>query len=376
MRQGGQKEPSPLSGVKRGGSMDKVVVELKERSYPIYFDYEGFDRVGDLIKKHVRSSKTFVITDSNVYPLHFEKIEESLRKSGFDVSYEVVPAGETSKTMEMAERLLEVAYDSGLLRDSSIIALGGGVVGDIAGFVAATYMRGIDFIQIPTTLLAQVDSSVGGKVAVNLKKGKNIVGAFYQPKMVYIDTSVLGTLNKREVLGGLAEVIKYGVIWDFDLFTYIEENLGDILRLKKEDLTYIVKRSCEIKAKVVSLDEKEENLRAILNFGHTIGHAIEALTGYERYIHGEAVAIGMAYEARLAFNLGYIDEGYLERILNLIKRAGLPADYEGIEKTDMLNAIKLDKKMREGRINFVLPVGLGKVDIVSVKEEDVLKVLK
>ncbi|MEW9082866.1 3-dehydroquinate synthase [Caldanaerobacter subterraneus] len=356
--------------------MDKVVVELKERSYPIYFDYEGFDRVGDLIKKHVRSSKTFVITDSNVYPLHFEKIEESLRKSGFDVSYEVVPAGETSKTMEMAERLLEVAYDSGLLRDSSIIALGGGVVGDIAGFVAATYMRGIDFIQIPTTLLAQVDSSVGGKVAVNLKKGKNIVGAFYQPKMVYIDTSVLGTLNKREVLGGLAEVIKYGVIWDFDLFTYIEENLGDILRLKKEDLTYIVKRSCEIKAKVVSLDEKEENLRAILNFGHTIGHAIEALTGYERYIHGEAVAIGMAYEARLAFNLGYIDEGYLERILNLIKRAGLPADYEGIEKTDMLNAIKLDKKMREGRINFVLPVGLGKVDIVSVKEEDVLKVLK
>nr|WP_206155212.1 3-dehydroquinate synthase [Caldanaerobacter subterraneus] len=365
-----------MSGVKRGDSVDEVIVELKERSYPIYFDYEGFDRVGDLIKKHVRSSKTFVITDSNVYPLYFEKIEESLKKSGFDVTHKVIPAGETSKTMEMAQRLLEVAYDSGLLRDSSIIALGGGVVGDIAGFVAATYMRGIDFIQIPTTLLAQVDSSVGGKVAVNLKKGKNIVGAFYQPKMVYIDISVLKTLDKREVLSGLAEVIKYGVIWDFDLFTYIEKNLEDILRLKEESLTHIVKRSCEIKAKIVSLDEKEENLRAILNFGHTIGHAIEALTGYEKYIHGEAVAIGMVYEARLAFNLGYIDEEYLERILNLIKRSGLPADYEGIEKTDMLNAIKLDKKMREGKINFVLPVGFGKVDIVSVKEEDVLKVLK
>jgi len=365
-----------LSGVKRGDSVDEVIVELKERSYPIYFDYEGFDRVGDLIKKHVRSSKTFVITDSNVYPLYFEKIEESLKKSGFDVTHEVIPAGETSKTMEMAQRLLEVAYDSGLLRDSSIIALGGGVVGDIAGFVAATYMRGIDFIQIPTTLLAQVDSSVGGKVAVNLKKGKNIVGAFYQPKMVYIDISVLRTLSKREVLGGLAEVIKYGVIRDFDLFTYVEENLDNILRLEKEDLIHIVRRSCEIKAKIVSLDEKEESLRAILNFGHTIGHAIEALTGYEKYIHGEAVAIGMVYEARLAFNLGYIDEGYLERIVNLIKGSGLPTDYEGIEKTDMLNVIKLDKKMREGKINFVLPIGFGKVDIVSVREEDVLKVLK
>jgi 3-dehydroquinate synthase len=356
--------------------LDFITVDLKERSYPIYFAYDSFDKLGEIVKKHVRSSKTFIITDFNVYPLYFEKLNESLKKSRFDVSYEVIPAGETSKTMEMAQRLLEKAYDSGLLRDSSVIALGGGVVGDIAGFVAATYMRGIDFVQIPTTLLAQVDSSVGGKVAVNLKKGKNIVGAFHQPKMVYIDAAVLNTLDKREILGGLAEIIKYGIIWDFDLFEYIENNLHEILDLKEDKLKHIVKKSCEIKGKIVSLDEKEENLRSILNFGHTIGHAIEALTGYEWYIHGEAVAIGMVYACKLALNLGYIDEKYFERIFSLIQRTGLPTDYEDLHKEDIIKAIKLDKKNRSSKINFVLPCGFGKVEVISVREEEILKVLK
>ena len=356
--------------------MDFITVDLKERSYPIYFAYDSFDKLGEIVKKHVRSSKTFIITDSNVYPLYFEKLNESLTKSGFNVSYEVIPPGEPSKTMEMAQRLLEKAYDNGLLRDSSVIALGGGVVGDIAGFVAATYMRGIDFVQIPTTLLAQVDSSVGGKVGVNLKKGKNIVGAFHQPKMVYIDISVLKTINKREILGGLAEIIKYGIIWDFDLFEYIENNLHEILNLKENKLKHIIKKSCEIKGKIVSLDEKEENLRSILNFGHTIGHAIEALTGYQKYIHGEAVAIGMVYACKLALDLGYINEKYFERIFSLIQKTGLPTDYEDLPKENIVEAIKLDKKSRESKINFVLPSGFGKVEVISVKKEEILKVLK
>ncbi|ADD02242.1 3-dehydroquinate synthase [Thermoanaerobacter mathranii subsp. mathranii str. A3] len=356
--------------------MDFITVDLKEKSYPIYFAYDSFDKLGEIVKKHVRSSKTFIITDSIVYPLYFEKLNESLTKSGFNVSYEVIPPGEPSKTMEMAQRLLEKAYDNGLLRDSSVIALGGGVVGDIAGFVAATYMRGIDFVQIPTTLLAQVDSSVGGKVGVNLKKGKNIVGAFYQPKMVYIDISVLKTINKREILGGLAEIIKYGIIWDFDLFEYIENNLHEILNLKEDKLTHIIKKSCEIKGKIVSLDEKEENLRSILNFGHTVGHAIEALTGYQKYIHGEAVAIGMVYACKLALDLGYINEKYFERIFSLIQKTGLPTDYEDLPKENIVEAIKLDKKSRESKINFVLPSGFGKVEVISVKKEEILKVLK
>jgi 3-dehydroquinate synthase len=356
--------------------LDFITVDLKEKSYPIYFAYDSFDKLGEIVKKHVRSSKTFIITDSIVYPLYFEKLNESLTKSGFNVSYEVIPPGEPSKTMEMAQRLLEKAYDNGLLRDSSVIALGGGVVGDIAGFVAATYMRGIDFVQIPTTLLAQVDSSVGGKVGVNLKKGKNIVGAFHQPKMVYIDISVLKTINKREILGGLAEIIKYGIIWDFDLFEYIENNLHEILNLKENKLKHIIKKSCEIKGKIVSLDEKEENLRSILNFGHTIGHAIEALTGYQKYIHGEAVAIGMVYACKLALDLGYINEKYFERIFSLIQKTGLPTDYEDLPKENIVEAIKLDKKSRESKINFVLPSGFGKVEVISVKKEEILKVLK
>ncbi|MGB9680229.1 MAG: 3-dehydroquinate synthase [Thermoanaerobacteraceae bacterium] len=356
--------------------MDSVIVDLKERSYPIYLDYEGLDEVGNLIKKHLKSRKTFVITDSNVYALYFEKIKKSLINNGIDVTFKIIPAGEMSKNIKTAEMLLESAYDSGLLRDSSIIALGGGVVGDIAGFIAATYMRGISFIQIPTTLLAQVDSSVGGKVAVNLKKGKNIVGAFYQPEMVYIDTSVLNTLSRKEILGGLAEIIKYGVIWDFDLLSYIDDNLKNILNLENEYLTYIIRQSCEIKAKIVSIDEKEQNLRAILNFGHTIGHAIEALTGYEKYIHGEAVAIGMIYASKLALSLGYINNDYFDRIFNLIKRAGLPVDYENLDKKDIIDVIKLDKKSTEGKINFVLPVDLGKVKILNIKEKDIIKILK
>lgn len=352
-------------------ALEFINIDLKERSYPIYFVHNGLSDIGNTFKKHVKSNRIFIITDSNVYPLYFDIIHKSLRNSGLDVSHYIIPAGETSKTMEMAEILLNNVYKSGILRDGAIIALGGGVVGDIAGFVAATYMRGIDFVQIPTTLLAQVDSSVGGKVAVNLKNGKNIVGAFHQPRMVYIDTIVLKTLNKREVLGGLSEIIKYGVIWDWELFEYIERNILNILNMDIDKLLYIIKKSCEIKGKIVSLDEKEENLRAILNFGHTIGHAIEALTGYRKYIHGEAVAIGMVYASMIALNLGYINKAHFERIVSLIEKAGLPTKYCNLPKEDIIELIKHDKKNREDKTKFVLPLGYGKADVLNISFEDI-----
>lgn len=357
-------------------TLEFINIDLKERSYPIYFTNNEFEHIGDTIKKHIKGSRVFIITDSNVYPLYFDIVYKSLKNSGLNVSHYVIPAGETSKTMEMAEILLNNVYESGLLRDSAIIALGGGVVGDIAGFVAATYMRGVDFVQIPTTLLAQVDSSVGGKVAVNLKNGKNIVGAFHQPRLVYIDTIVLKNLNKREILGGLAEIIKYGVIWDWSLFEYLEKNILDILSLDIDKLKSIIKKSCEIKGKIVSLDEKEENLRAILNYGHTIGHAIEALTGYEKYIHGEAVAIGMVYAAMIALNLGYINNLHFERIKSLIDKTGLPTRYYNLSKEDIIELIKHDKKNREEKIKFVLPIGYGKADVFDISFKDISEVLE
>lgn len=356
--------------------MEFINIDLKERSYPIYFAHNRLGDIGSTIKKYIKGSRVFIITDSNVYPLYFDMIYKSLKSNGLNVSHYVIPAGETSKTMEMAEILLNNVYENGLLRDSSIIALGGGVVGDIAGFVAATYMRGVDFVQIPTTLLAQVDSSVGGKVAVNLKNGKNIVGAFHQPRFVYIDTIVLKTLNKREILGGLAEIIKYGVIWDWSLFEYIEKNILDILNMDIDKLKYVIKKSCEIKGKIVSLDEKEENLRAILNYGHTIGHAIEAMTGYQKYIHGEAVAIGMVYAAMIAKNMGYINNLYFERIKSLIDKTGLPTKYYNLSRDDIIEIIKHDKKNREDKIKFVLPIGYGKADVFDINFEEISKVLE
>jgi 3-dehydroquinate synthase len=273
------------------------------------------------------------------------------------------------------EKIYESLLKAKLDRKSVLIALGGGVIGDITGFAASTYMRGIDFIQIPTTLLAQVDSSVGGKTGVNHPLGKNMIGAFWQPRLVWIDTATLESLPRREFLSGLGEVVKYGVIWDEDFFAYLEANSDKILRLDKEALTYIIRRSCEIKSEVVSKDEREAGLRAILNYGHTIGHAIETITGYKKYLHGEAVAIGMYMEARLSHQLGLIEKKAVARIKALIASYELPSEMPyGIQINDLMEKMQIDKKTVGGKMHFVLPEKVGSVRIHSeIKSEDIKK---
>jgi 3-dehydroquinate synthase len=355
--------------------MEIVNVNLKNYSYPIYISNGILSDIGLYLRNHLRSGRAIIITDSNVSNIYLQNVEDALSKDGFVASHLVIKAGEESKNLDTVKHLLEECLDFGLLRDSSVIALGGGVVGDIAGLVAALYMRGIDFIQIPTTLLAQVDSSVGGKVGVNLDEGKNIVGSFYQPKAVFIDTSVLKTLNRREVLGGISEIIKYGIIKDESLLNFLETNMEKILNLDDDMMRYLIKRSCEIKSDVVSKDEKENNIRAILNYGHTIGHALESITRYKKYIHGEAVAIGMYYAGKIALNRKYIDESYLLRIKNLLVSCGLPVDYGNIDKHEIVESIKHDKKNREGKIKFVLPLGYGNAEVFDVLEDEILNVL-
>ncbi len=355
--------------------MEIVNVDLKDYSYPIYISNGILKDIGLYLKKHLRSNRVLIITDSNVSELYLTRLENSLLNNGFMVHHSIIKAGEESKNLDTVKHLLEECFKFGLLRDSTVIALGGGVVGDIAGLVAALYMRGVDFIQIPTTLLAQVDSSVGGKVGVNLKEGKNMAGAFYQPKAVFVDTDVLKSLDKREIRGGISEIIKYGIIKDESLFNFIESNIKEILDLDDEKVRHLIKRSCEIKSDVVSKDEKESSIRAVLNYGHTIGHAIESLTEYKKYIHGEAVAIGMYYAAKIALNRKYIDESYLLRIKNLLISCGLPVDYGNIDKYEIIDGIKHDKKNREGKIKFVLPVGHGNAEVFNVLEEEILNVL-
>ncbi|GFP28374.1 3-dehydroquinate synthase, partial [Candidatus Hakubella thermalkaliphila] len=288
----------------------------------------------------------------------------SIRSSGFDVIPVIIPDGEKYKDISIVQKIYGELLRHRLDRKSTLIALGGGVIGDITGFVASTYMRGIDYIQIPTTLLAHVDSSVGGKTGVNHKLGKNMLGTFYQPKLVWIDIDTLKTLPQKELLAGLAEVIKYGVIWDAKLFAFLENNRDKILRLDKKSLTHIIKRSGEMKAAVVSKDEKEAGMRAILNYGHSIGHAIETATGHNKYLHGEALAIGMHIEARLAEKLGIVSEISVRKIKSLIDSYCLPSETPSkIDVNSLLASMQLDKKAVAGELKFILPERIGKVRI-------------
>ena len=255
-------------------------------------------------------------------------------------------------------------------RDSPLIALGGGVIGDITGFVAATYMRGIPYVQVPTTLLAQVDSSVGGKTAVNHPKGKNMIGAFYQPLFVFIDVKTLDTLETREIRAGLAEVVKYGIIRSEELFSYLENNIDKILSLDESAIRHIIKISCEIKASVVAADEREAGLRAILNFGHTFGHAVEALTHYKQYRHGEAVAIGMLFATKLSHKMGLSSDDMVERLSSLLKNIGLPLGDKAYPAAEYIKSMMLDKKVVAGKLRFVLPEGMGRVTIENVSTKD------
>jgi 3-dehydroquinate synthase len=340
-----------------------VPVSLGDRSYVIKVGGGLLPRLGAECARLKLGPRCAVITDANA-GRHFAKAAlKSLAASGFEPALITVPAGEKSKRLAMVENCHDQLAAQRLERKSFIVALGGGVVGDLAGFVAATYLRGIPFVQAPTTLLAQVDSSVGGKTGVNLKAGKNLVGAFYQPRLVFCDLDTLKTLPRREYLSGLAEVIKYGIIYDAVLFAQLERHLPKLLQRDAPTLRTVVARCCEIKADVVGQDETESGLRAILNFGHTIGHAIENSSGYGKFLHGEAIAIGQVAAARLSHQILGLPSDDVKRVEKLFARAGLPVSIklDPARRKKMFAAMQLDKKVSGGEIKFVLAQKIGKV---------------
>jgi len=351
-------------------------VELGPRSYDICIGEDWLPDLVDKLSFVAPSSQSVMITDRNVFHLAGRQLLQILGQAGFRVEPAVIPGGEDSKNLATAAWLYEQMVAYGLDRKSTVFALGGGIVGDIAGFVAATYMRGIPFVQIPTTLLAQVDSSVGGKTGVNLPLGKNLVGSFHQPHLVFVDVAFLRTLPIREYQTGLAEVIKYGVIWDKDFFNYLEREQSQIINRDPLCLQYIINRCCTIKAEIVGVDETEAGIRALLNLGHTFGHALESLTRYQQYTHGEAVAIGTVLAARLACNLQYINQSDLERIINLIKGFGLPTEFGDIDSQDILAQMHKDKKNIGGNLQLILPTSIGSSKIANnVDEEQIEAVL-
>jgi 3-dehydroquinate synthase len=358
----------------KGIDMEKIRVELAERSYNIYIGNGTLEGIGERLGLFDLSPKIAMVSNPTVFSLYGNRVSDSIQKAGFDLLTITIPDGEEFKDLTWLQHMYDELLGHGLDRSSALLALGGGVIGDITGFAASTYMRGIPYVQIPTTLLAQVDSSVGGKTGVNHKLGKNMIGTFWQPRIVWIDTDTLKTLPKRELLAGLAEVIKYGVIRDEELFMFLERNRDSILNLNEDALAHIIKRSCEIKADVVSKDERESGLRAILNYGHTVGHAIETATGYTQFLHGEAVAIGMYCEARLSQILGIIDSGHVKRIEALIKAYGLPCTMPPDILIDaLISSMKLDKKAIAGELKFVLPEKIGKVIIQKGVEEKAVR---
>ncbi len=342
--------------------MRNVHVPLGSRSYPIKISSGLLSRLGSECARLKLGRRCAVITDKNVGQRYARAALKSLSASGFEPILVTVPAGEKSKRVAMVEYCYDALATHRLERKSFIVALGGGVVGDLAGFVAATYLRGIPFVQVPTTLLSQVDSSVGGKTGVNLKSGKNLVGAFYQPRLVLCDLETLMTLPEREYISGLAEVIKYGIIYDSILFAQLERNLPALLKRDASTLRDVVARCCEIKADVVGQDETESGLRAILNFGHTLGHAIENSSGYGKYLHGEAISIGQAAAAKLSHTVLGLTTRDVERIEQLFVRAGLPVKIklDSARLKKLFAAMKLDKKVSGGEVKFVLAEKIGK----------------
>ncbi|MHB1036771.1 MAG: 3-dehydroquinate synthase [Pirellulales bacterium] len=347
-----------------------VRVNLGPRSYDIDIQAGLLDHLGPFLAARRTVSHAIVITDENVEE-HARRAAESLASPTLAVDLLVIEPGEQSKSIEAATDLWQALLELGADRKTIVVAVGGGVVGDLAGFIAATYARGLDFLQVPTTLLAQVDSSVGGKVGVNLPGAKNIVGAFLQPLGVLIDPATLHTLPPREYRSGLGEVVKYGVILDEEFFSLLEANVGPLLERKLELLEQVIARCCRLKADVVAGDEREETgLRAVLNYGHTFGHALETLTGYEQLLHGEAVSIGMLCASRLAERLGYIDAEVTRRQAELLSALGLPVNLPEVDHDQILATMMHDKKVEHGRLRFVLPTALGRVELVGDIDPD------
>lgn len=347
-------------------SSQTVRVNLAERSYDIQIGAGNLAQVGRFLADRAKVTHVVVITDDNVQKPYAMQVAESLGEQDVETDVIVVTPGEEAKSLDVAASLWQGLLEIGADRKSVVAAVGGGVVGDLAGFIAATYARGLRFLQVPTSLLAQVDSSVGGKVGINLPEAKNMVGAFLQPLGVLIDTAALATLPANQYRAGLAEVVKYGVILDAEFFEYLEANAVAVMECRPEALVHVITRCCRLKADVVEKDEREETgLRAVLNFGHTFGHAFETLLGYGALLHGEAVAIGMVCAARLAERLGRVDGQLTNRLGSLLETFGLPVDVPKLDAENVLDAMMHDKKVQHGKLNFILPSRLGHVELVG-----------
>lgn len=336
-------------------------VSLGERSYPIYIGPGLIDQ-DELLSRHIHSKQVMIITNETVAPFYLDRLVQHLHVP--QLATLILPDGENFKTMDSAMRIFDELLARKCSRNACLVALGGGVIGDLVGFAAACYQRGVPFVQVPTTLLAQVDSSVGGKTAVNHPRGKNMIGAFYQPQCVLADTSVLNTLADRELSAGLAEVIKYGLIGDPEFFDWLEENLEAILRRDAEALSYAIERSCLNKAQVVAADERESGVRATLNLGHTFGHAIETGCGYGTYLHGEAVAIGICQAADLSRRLGWLSDLDVSRITGLLERAHLPVTPPPtLDTARFLELMAVDKKNLDGKLRLILLERIGRATL-------------
>ena len=343
--------------------MLELSVDLGERSYPIFI---GTELLGnpEYLKPYIAGRQVAIVTNETVAPIYLDTLKRSLE--GYDVAVEELPDGESWKTLSVVERVFDCLLKARFTRKATLIALGGGVVGDMTGFAAACYQRGIDFIQVPTTLLSQVDSSVGGKTGVNHPLGKNMIGAFHQPNVVVIDTATLSTLPDRELSAGLAEVIKYGLICDKAFYQWLHENLDALLARDPQALAYAIHRSCCNKAKVVAADEKESGIRAILNLGHTFGHAIETAMGYGDWLHGEAVAAGMVMAANLSARLGMIADDEVDDLIGLLKRARLPVKPPAtLTPAQFLELMAVDKKVLDGRLRLVLLKAVGQAIVTD-----------
>jgi len=341
--------------------MQTVTVALGERSYPIFIGEQLLERRA-CFEPYLAGRQVCIVSNETVAPLYLAQLEKTL--AGFDLTSAILPDGEKFKTLATLEAIFDRLLVARHTRKTTLIALGGGVVGDMTGFAAACYQRGVAFIQVPTTLLAQVDSSVGGKTAVNHVRGKNMIGAFYQPKSVVIDTTTLATLPAREFAAGIAEVIKYGLIVDADFFSWLERSMPALLARDAVALTHAIKISCEAKARIVESDENESGLRAILNLGHTFGHAIETATGYSEWLHGEAIAVGMIMAVDLSARLGWVDASVTDRLIALVRAAGLPVKAPAaIAVSRFIELMQVDKKVLDGKLRLILLKALGEACI-------------
>ena len=356
--------------------MQTLTVNLGDRSYPIHVGAGLLERAGELLQQAGVRGKVAVVTNPTVAQLYLDPLHEALINAEFEVTPILLPDGEEHKNLKSLVSIYDRLIGERFERKSCVLALGGGVVGDVAGFAAATYLRGVSYVQVPTTLLAQVDSSVGGKTGINHESGKNLIGAFYQPKLVLIDVAVLRTLPHRELVAGLAEVIKYGIIQDPALFELLEQRMEKLLGSDRELLSQVIAVSCAIKARVVEADEREDDYRAVLNFGHTIGHALETVTGYRQVLHGEAVAVGMVKAVALSVQQGFCDTASFNRVAALVRKAGLPVEIPpGVLPQNLIQAMEVDKKVAGGKIKFIMCEGIGKTRFHWLAPNEVLSAL-